>query len=127
MNWFKRLFRKNNSSEPVPPIPEWDRIVEMLYDKGLDAYCDEVIGVIYSHDKSMRYVFLRDEKGIYTYQFEAIYQFDEDDWKYIYQQDNAVPASWESYFKSLGRSLFDNIDDMIKEIKSQPEYKRYFA
>ena len=55
----------------------------MLYDKGLDAFCDEVIGVIYSHDKSMRYVFLRDEKGIYTYQFEAIYQFDEDDWKYI--------------------------------------------
>ena len=31
----------------------------------------------------MRYVVLKDEKGLFTFQLEAIYQFDEEEWKYI--------------------------------------------
>jgi len=33
----------------------------MMYDKHLDAFSDEVVKVIYSKDRSMRYVVLKDE------------------------------------------------------------------
>ena len=64
MKWLKKLFNKNRQLEiePVPPMPSWDKIVELLYDKNLDSFCDEVINVLYSKDNSMRYVVLKDEK-----------------------------------------------------------------
>ena len=84
MKWLKKLFNKNRQLkiEPVPPMPSWDKIVELLYNKNLDSFCDEVINVLYSKDNSMRYVVLKDEKDIFTYQLEAIYQFDEDVWNF---------------------------------------------
>ena len=84
MKWLKKLFNKNRQLkiEPVPPMPSWDKIVELLYDKNWDSFCDEVINVLYSKDNSMRYVVLKDEKDIFTYQLEAIYQFDEDVWNF---------------------------------------------
>lgn len=108
-------------------MPSWDKIVELLYDKNLDSFCDEVINVLYSKDKSMRYVVLKDEKDIFTYQLEAIYQFDEDEWKYICSNDDALPAMWESYLGYVGSSLFANEGDLMKDLKSQPEYKQYFV
>ena len=82
MKWLKKLFNKNRQLEiePVPPMPSWDKIVELLYNKNLDSFCDEVINVLYSKDNSMRYVVLKDEKDIFKYQLEAIYRFDEDVW-----------------------------------------------
>ena len=73
MKWLKKLFNKNRQLEiePVPPMPSWDKIVELLYDKNLDSFCDEVINVFYSKDKSMRYVVLKDKNititGTHTY------------------------------------------------------------
>ena len=128
MKWFRKLFNKNIQLEiePVPPMPSWDTIVELLYDKYLDSFCDEVINVLYSKDNSMRYVVLKDEKDIFTYQLEAIYQFDEDEWKYICSNDDALPAMWEPYLGIYGSSLFANEEDLMKDLKSQPEYKQYF-
>ena len=128
MKWLKRLFNKNRQLkiEPVPPMPSWEKIVELLYDKNLDSYCDEVINVLYSKDNSMRYVVLKDEKGIFTFQLEAIYQFDEDEWKYICSNDDALPAMWEPYLGNCGSSLFSNEKDLMKQIKFEPEYKQYF-
>ena len=84
MKWLKKLFNKNRQLEiePVQPMPSWDKIVELLYDKNLDSFCDEVINVLYSKDNSMRYVVLKDEKDIFKYQLEAIYRFDEDVWNF---------------------------------------------
>lgn len=129
MKWLKGLFNKNRklNIKPIPPMPSWDKIVELLYDKNLDSFCDEVINVLYSKDKSMRYVVLKDEKDIFTYQLEAIYQFDEDEWKYICSNDDALPAMWESYLGYVGSSLFANEGDLMKDLKSQPEYKQYFV
>ena len=128
MKCLKKLFNKNRQLEiePVPPMPSWDIIVELLYDKNLDSFCDEVINVLYSKDNSMRYVVLKDEKDIFTYQLEAIYQFDEDEWKYICSNDDALPAMWEPYLGICGSSLFANEEDLMKDLKSQPEYKQYF-
>ena len=127
MKWFRKLFNKNRQLEikPVPPMSSWDEIVELLYDKNLDSFCDEVINVFYSKDKSMRYVILKDDKDIFTYELEAIYQFDEDEWKYICSNDDALPAMWEPYLGICGSSLFANEEDLMIDLKSQPEYKQY--
>ena len=61
MNFFTKLFKKKAVVE-IPPMPSWETVVEMMYDKHLDAFSDEVVKVIYSKDRSMRYVVLKDEK-----------------------------------------------------------------
>jgi hypothetical protein len=125
----KRIFNKNRKldAKPTPLMPFWDNIVELLYDKNLDSFCGEVIKVLYSKDKSMRYVVLKDEKGIFTYHLEEIYQFDEDEWKYICDNDDAIPAMWETHLGSCGYSRFANEEDLMRDLKSQPEYKQYFV
>ena len=125
MNFFKRLFQKEKLKE-IPTMPSWPEIVEMMYDKYLDAFADEVVSVVYSIDKTMRYVVLKDEKGLFTYQLEAIYQFDEDEWKYICSNNDALPAMWEPFRGIVGKSFFANEEELLKEMKAEPEYKQYF-
>ena len=125
MSFFKKLFQKEKRQE-IPPMSPWEEIVEMMYDKYLDAFADEVVSVVYSVDKTMRYVVLKDEKGLFTYQLEAIYQFDKDEWKYIHSNNDALPAMWEPFRGVIGKSLFENKEDLLKEMKEEPEYKQYF-
>ena len=125
MNFFTKLFKKKLKEE-IPPMPSWETVVEMMYDKHLDAFSDEIAKVIYSKDRSMRYVVLKDEKGFFTYQLEAIYQYDEDEWKYICSYDNSLPAMWEPFRGIVGKSFFENMDELLKELNAEPEYKSYF-
>ena len=125
MSFFDWLFRKK-PKQNIPQMPSWESIVEMMRDKHLDAFADEVVDVIYSKDSSMRYVILREENGLFTYQLEAIYQYDKDEWKYICSHDNALPAMWEPLRGIVGKSIFKNTNDLLKELKSEPEYKQYF-
>ena len=125
MNFFTKLFKKKLKQE-TPPMPSWETVVEMMYDKHLDAFSDEVVKVIYSKDCSMRYIVLKDEKGFFIYQLEAIYQYDEDEWKYFCSRDNALPAMWEPFRGIVGKSVFENIDELLNELKAEPEYKQYF-
>lgn len=122
---FQQMFRRKRNID-VPPMPTWSTIVEMLYDKHLDAFADEIVDVIYSKDRSMRYVILKNENSLFTYQLEAIYQFDEDEWKFSYTHDNAIPAIWEPFRGIIGKSLFKSIEELRKELENEPEYKRYF-
>ena len=71
MNPLKKLFR-NDKPKETPPMPEWDTIVDMMYDVGLGGFIDEVTNVIYSKDRSKRYVVLKGENGLFTYRLEAI-------------------------------------------------------
>ena len=125
MNFFTKLFKKKLKEE-TPPMPSWETVVEMMYDMHLDAFSDEIVKVVYSKDRSMRYVVLKDEKGLFTYQLEAIYQYDEDEWKYICSHDNALPAMWEPFRGIVGKSFFENLDELLKELNAEPEYKSYF-
>lgn len=125
MSFFKKLFQKEKRQE-IPPMSPWEEIVEMMYDKYLDAFADEVVSVVYSVDKTMRYVVLKDEKGLFTYQLEAIYQFDKDEWKYICSNNDALPAMWEPFRNVLGKSIFQNEEELLKEMKEEPEYKQHF-
>ena len=125
MNFFKRLFQKEKPKE-FPAMPPWVEIVKMMYDKFLDAFVDEVVRVVYSTDNTMRYVVLKDEKGLFTYQLEAIYQFDADEWKYICSNNVALPAMWEPFRGFAGKSFFENEEELLKEMEEEPEYKQYF-
>ena len=125
MHILNRLFRKKRNRD-IPPMPSWEAIVEMMRDRYLDGFVDDVVDVIYSKDHSMRYVILRDENGLFTYQLEAIYQYDEDEWKYMCFHDDALPAMWEPFRGSFFKSVFENKEDLWKEMKSEPEYKQYF-
>ncbi len=122
-----RIFRRKTKQD-TPVATSWEEIVERLYDKQLDSFCDEVTGVLYSRDRSMRYVILKDEKGHFTYQLEAIHQFDEkdDEWKFICSDDGTLHAMWEVPEGRLASSFFDNTKELLNEIKSESEYKQYF-
>ncbi len=126
MKIFDKFFKKETENN-ISSMPSWETIVEIMYDKYLDAFADEVIDVIYSNDKSMRYVILKDDKNLFTFQLEAIYQFDESEWKYICSDDNTLPAIWEPFKGVIGKSIFENVDELFKAIKDEPEYKRYFV
>ena len=58
MNFFAKLFKKKQIPE-ISPMPSWEAVIELLYDKHLDAFSDKVVEVIYSKDRSMRYVVLK--------------------------------------------------------------------
>ena len=125
MKIFDKFFRsKEETASPL--MSSWEEIVAIMHDKYLDAFADEVVDVVYSKDKSMRYVVLKDEKGLFTFQLEAIYQFDEEEWKYICSSDNDLPAIWEPFRGIIGRSFFENKNELFKEMAEEPEYKRYF-
>lgn len=122
----KRIFKKNEKKIVTSDMPPLHKIVEMMYDKYLDAFSDEVIRVVYSKDKTMRYVILKDEKGLFKYCLEAIYQFDEEEWKYIFSDKECLPAMWEPYCGKYRNSIFATENDAMKELKEEPEYKLYF-
>lgn len=125
MNFFANLFKKKPKTV-IPPMPSWETVIELMYDKHLDAFSDEVVEVIYSKDRSMRYIVLKENNGLLTYQLEAIYQFDEDEWRYICSNDNAIPAMWEPFRGIVGKSFFESMEDLRKEIENEPEFKQYF-
>lgn len=126
MSFFKKLFRKKKQ-EFIPPMPSWDTIVEVMYDKQLDMFTDEVVKVVYSKDQTMRYVVLKKKDALFTYQLQTIYQIDEDEWKYIFSDDKVLPATWGSFIGIEGKSFFENEEVLLKEMKAEAEYKQYFG
>ncbi len=121
----KSLFQKKKPQK-APPIPEWDQIVELMHDKQLEGFLDEVVKTIYSRDRTMRYVVLRNERGNFSYRLETIHQFDGDEWEYLYSGEGTLPAMWELSCGISGRSLFSNEDEPRRELTAEPEYKLYF-
>lgn len=125
----KNLKKYNLEIETIAAssMPSWDDIVEIMYDKQLDSFCDEIINVFYSKDKSMRYVILKDEKGIFKYHLEVIYQFDAHEWQYICSDDDVLPATWGPCLEKSSSSLFASEEDLMRELEFEPEYRQYFV
>ena len=118
----KRLFRKfRKEKRIVPPMPEWNEIVEMLYDKNLDFLDSTVEKVIYSKDKSKRYVVLKSDKGFFTYRLEKIYQLDEEEWSYRCSFD-LTPAFWQNVDDG-SKSILSTLEDALNELKQEAESK----
>ena len=124
MNWIKKRFFNRKTLNRYQQKPSYEELVEQLYDKELD-YIDEVVRVIYSKDKSMRYVITKNTQDILKYQLEKVYQNDEEDLLYIGINEQVVWGYWMPDFSS-DASFFNNIDDLMKAIKWEPIYKEYF-
>lgn len=123
MSFMKKLFRKEND-KTVPPMPAWNEIVEAMFDKEL-SFTDEIVRVIYSDDKASRIVVLKKNDGLFTYIYERLYRFDEDEW--FYNSDHTkIPAYWCEDNDVTGVSVFENIDSLINDLKERSEYKEIF-
>ena len=119
MKKFLRKFRKEK--RVVPKMPEWNEIVEMLYDKNLDFLDLTVEKVIYSRDKAKRYVILKSDKGFFSYRLEEIYQLDDEEWSYRCGFD-LTPAFWQEVDNG-SKSIFSTLEDALKELEQEAEYK----
>ena len=42
MNFFSKLFKKKPSAE-IPPMPSWETVIEMMYDKDLDSFAQGLV------------------------------------------------------------------------------------
>lgn len=126
MRIFHRLFQKTTPQKRV--MPSWEEIVKIMYNQQ-PAYINEVVSVVYSNDKSMRYVVLKHENGLYSYQLEAIRPFEEEEWNYICMVTGKdwLPAEWATSRCNLGSSFFENEEELRKEMQQELEYKRYFS
>ena len=102
-------------------MPEWNEIVEMLYDKNLDFLDLTVEKVIYSRDKAKRYVILKSDKGFFSYRLEEIYQLDDEEWSYRCGFD-LTPAFWQEVDNG-SKSIFSTLEDALKELEQEAEYK----
>ena len=107
------------------PMPSWEEIVQMMYDKDLDCWSDEIARVIYNPEHTERFLILKSERGFYKYVYEKLCQFDEEDWTYIGNQPGALPAAWNMVGDHCV-SLFSDIEEALEAIKALPEYKIYF-
>lgn len=129
MKWLKALFRRKKARSDIPPIPPYEEIVKSLYDKNL-CFTDDltVLRVLYSKDKTKRFIILKSNKGFYKYTYEEICVCDEDEWSYLYlcKVNDACPAWWETKDRSVAYSFFGTETEAMLALTSEPEYKLYF-
>ena len=118
------IFNKNKKI--VPPIPPIDEITNTLYDKSLNYVACQVTKVIYSADKTKRFVILKSDKGYYKYSYEEICVDDEEEWALCYNLPNAYPAYWQPVDKSSAYSFFGTEDEALLSMKQEMEYLCYF-
>ncbi len=122
----KKIFGKfRKEKRVVPKMPEWNEIVEMLYDKSLDFLDLTVEKVIYSRDKAKRYVVLKSDKGFFSYRLEKIYQLDDEEWSYRCSFD-LTPAFWQEVDNG-SKSIFSTLEDALKELEQEAEYKFFHS
>ena len=120
---------ENNSATSKRRLPPWEEIVELMHNEGLrfsDEY--EIVDVIYSLTNEHRFVILKSCSGFLTYEYQYLVLDHEDEWEY-YPQD-VIPAYWYSSDWSYGdrqtKSLFNDLKDLMRDLKAEPNYKKFF-
>lgn len=126
MCFLKKKSCNREATDSLTPLPSWDEIVDIMYDKDLDNRNDEVVQVMYSPDRTKRFMILKSDGGYYKYCFEVLQAFDDDEWKYICEQPGALPAMWVQPAGNQGLSLFSGIKEVTDAVKALPEYELYF-
>lgn len=123
-----RLFSPGAHTE-IPSRPSGEDMIRQMYDRQLDT--DRVQKVIYTPALTMRYVIFKNHHGLFSFILESICPRDEKSWemawKYDGQKNDILPGNWEEDARMTGTSFFDNMDDVLKYIKSTPEYHLYFT
>lgn len=127
MSSFSDLFCKRKKNTKAPSIPPFSEVVEMMYDKNLCFSEDlQVIKVIYNEEKSKRFILLKSVRGFYKYTYQELCVLDEEDWMYICNQKEALPAYWNSKDRSFAYSFFGTEEEALTMLMQEWEYKQYF-
>ena len=128
MNLFSKLFKRNKKNAGCPSIPPFFEIVEMMFDKGLSFSEDlQVMKVIYSEEKTKRFIILKSINGYYKYTYEELCVCDEEEWMYICNMEDAAPAWWEPKDRSFAYSFFGAESEAMSALLQEPEYKQFFS
>ena len=113
--------------KPVMPIPPMEEITEKLSREEPKLVDCEIIRVIYSRDKTKRFILFRSDKGFYKYTYEQIFVFDEEEWGIVsHIHENPYPAYWGSVDSFCARSFFGTEEDALSALKQETEYLQYF-
>ena len=127
MNFFSKFFNRKEKHTNLPVIPPFSEIVEMMFDKNLSFSEDlQVIKVIYNEEKTKRFILLKSVNGYFKYTYEELCVFDEEEWTYICNQENAVPAWWNPKDRSFAYSFFGTEEEALTMLMQEGEYKQYF-
>lgn len=119
----------NKVKYECPEMPSHDEIVDMLYGKELSFIDDlEIVDIIYSNDKTKRFIVLKSMNGFYKYTFEEICICDKDEWEYLNRcgSDDVRPAWWATNDRNFAYSFFGNEEEAMDSLKSTSEYRLYF-
>lgn len=118
----KKCFSKQNNVYKYTD----EELSEIMYDKQLVFVPEvKVAEVLYSYDKSKRYVILKNNNGTYTYIYERIIPLDEDEINLLCLQENFLPAYWcEDSDKHS--SFYSTQQDAKNGIVEESNYKTYF-
>lgn len=111
MKWLKKLFGKAAPKPEVPPMPSWEETVDIMYDKSLGS--SELLKVIYSNDKTKRYILYKSDRGYYKYTYEMLHGFDEAEWVYVVRSDNYLPGYWQEASPSCVSSFFGTEEEAM--------------
>lgn len=125
-NKLKSKFSFKKATAPVPPKPSWQETVELMYDKSLSGFTDEIIKVIYSSNKEKRVIFFKSENGFYYYSIENLVEIDDDEWAYFAKGPGDLPATWMTPIQSSDRSIFGTEQEAWNDFILSPEYKYDF-
>ncbi len=116
------LFKKLSKRRKIVPLPPWEEIVEMMYGKNNSYNHCEVVDVIYSLDKTKRYVIVKSEEGFIKCFYEVLKLYD-DDTETMYEGE--LPACW--WNGGGNGSIYDSKEAAMREMKAEPNYKNYFV
>ncbi len=122
----KSLFSRKKATNPVPPKPSWQEIVELMHDKSLTSYSDKIVKVVYSANNEKRAVFFKSEHGFYYYSIEHLVEFDDEEWAFFAIEPGALPAMWMTQSQTSDHSIYGTEQEAWNGFIISPEYKYDF-
>ena len=127
MSWLKKILLRNKKEYKTTQIPSLEIAAKELYGKQLSFTEDlKLIKVIYSNDKTKRFIILKSIHGFYKYSYEEIYIYDEQEWMYIGNKKNDYPAFWLPK-GDFERSFFGTKEEAFAEMIHESEYINFFS
>lgn len=102
-----------------------DKIVKLMHNKNLN-FSDEIVRLIYSPTGDKRYVLLKNSSSLYSYVYEEIELFDEQELQWMgYREGIDLPAYWSQH-SGQSISLYGTPEDALKDLRAESNYKKYF-
>lgn len=88
MNLLSFLSKEKKKIPALPPLPSWSEAVSVMYNKQLNCFGDELVDVLYTPDKTKRFVLLKSDKGYFRFVYEELHPFTEEEWMYVSRGKN---------------------------------------